>query len=274
MAKSIRIALSGSGTKAPAHVGALQAIVDAGYSIVELCGTSGGALVSALYASGMGLPALRQLAMTMDWTPLMSGSLLSIITGKGYSNGKALLNFMTTNTGGKTFEDLPIDLTIMSSDISNEVPFIFSKALTPKTPIALAGRASASIPIFFEPVVIGDAVLVDGGLVSNCPVDQLTIDGSPRLGIELAGKDSPFDGSYGLTKLAPHLIDLMIQSTEDAHIAIGKLQGAMVAQVPCGYASPLDRNMLISIRVQLFNDGYTAAAAAIKTIEAKAAITG
>jgi NTE family protein len=265
--KPIRVALSGSGTKAPAHVGALQAIVDAGFTIIELAGTSGGALISALYACGMPLTQLRSLAMTMDWAPLMAGSLMSVITGKGYSSGNALLQFMQTNTGGKTFEQLPIDLTIMSSDVSNEVPFIFSEKSTPQAQIAFAGRASASIPLFFAPVVIGDSVLVDGGLVSNCPVDQLKIDRAPRLGIELTGKDTPFaGGKYGLMDMASHLVDLMIQSTEDAHIEIGELAGATIAQVPTGYASSLDKNMNAVIRGRLFTDGYNATATALKTI--------
>lgn len=267
MSKQIRVALSGSGTKASAHVGALQAVIDAGFSIKELCGTSGGALVGALFACGMSVADLRALAMTMDWAPLMSGSIWSILTGKGYSSGAALLNFMMDKTGGKTFADLDVELTIVSSDISNEVPYLFSKSLTPSTSVALAGRASASIPIFFRPVVIGSAVLADGGLVSNCPVDELTIDSIPRLGIELAGKNSPLiPGKYGINKLAPHLIDLMIQSTEDAHITIGKMSGATVAQVPCGWASPLDRKMPLALRQELYDAGYAATAAALKTI--------
>jgi len=267
MMKPIRVALSGSGTKAPAHVGALQACIDAGFWPKEVCGTSGGALVAALFACGMSMSDLHSLAMTMSWAPLMSGSLWSIITGKGYSSGDALLKFMTEKTGGKIFADLDIDLTIVASDISNEVPYLFSNKLTPGMPIAVAGRASASIPIFFEPVIIGTAVLVDGGLVSNCPVDELTVDDVPRVGIDLAGKNSPLKpGQYGLTKLAPHLIDLMIQSTEDAHITIGKMKGAVIAQVPCGYASPLDRNMAFATRARLYADGYASTAAALKTL--------
>ncbi|MEX3914919.1 patatin-like phospholipase family protein [Paraburkholderia sp. BR10872] len=262
--RPIRVALSGSGTKAPAHVGALQAISDAGFSPIEMCGTSGGALVSALYSCGMSLADLRELAMTMDWAPLMSGSLMSIITGKGYSSGNALLQWLQKQTAGKTFDDIDMELTIVSSDISSEVPYLFSKKLTPKTPIALAGRASASIPIYFVPVVIDGKVLVDGGLVSNCPVDELTEDGVPRIGIDLAGMNSPLSpGEDGITKIAPHLIDLMVQSTEDAHIAIGKMTGAIVAQVPCGYASPLDKSLNPVLRNRLYTDGYATTKAAL-----------
>lgn len=266
MKKPIRVALSGSGTKAPAHVGALAAILNEGYEVVELAGTSGGALCSALYACGMTIGAMHDLVMSMDWTPLMSISPWSIVTRKGYSSGNALLKFMTQQTAGKTFNELSMDLTIMASDVSNEIPFRFDRKLTPEIPVALAGRASASIPIVFAPVILGDAVLQDGGMVVNLPVDLLAIDDVPRLGIELVSKCQPFKpGHYGLNKIVPHLIDLMIQSTEDAHISIGRLQGASVTQVETGFASPLDRKMPIDLRQQLFDNGYAAARAALRS---------
>ncbi|MDB5985157.1 MAG: patatin-like phospholipase family protein [Nevskia sp.] len=210
MKPKIRVALSGSGTKAPAHVGALAAIEAAGYEIVELAGTSGGALCAGLYACGLKAAALRALVMEMDWAPLMAVSPWSILAGKGYCSGDALLKFMTSQTGGKTFADLEIDLTIMASDVSSEVPYRFDRQLTPAIPVALAGRASASIPIVFAPVLIGSAVLMDGGLVVNLPVDLLMIDDTPRIGVELTSQCEPFKpGHHGLNKIVPHLIDLM-----------------------------------------------------------------
>lgn len=272
MKPKIRVALSGSGTKAPAHVGALAAIENAGYEIVELAGTSGGALCAGLYACGMRAMALHDLVMEMDWTPLMAVSPWSILSGKGYCSGNALLNFMTEQTRGRTFADLDVDLTIMASDVSNEVPYRFDRQLTPNTAIALAGRASASIPIVFAPVLIGDAVLMDGGMVVNLPVDLLSVDSIPRIGIELTAKCEPLKpGHHGLNKVVPHLIDLMIESTEDAHIQIGKLQGAVVAQVETGFASSLDRKMVRATRERLYANGYAATAAALAKIAASTA---
>jgi NTE family protein len=268
----IRVALSGSGTKAPAHVGALAAIENAGYEIVELAGTSGGALCAALYACGMSALALHDLVMGMDWTPLMAVSPWSVLSGKGYCSGNALLKFMLAQTGGKTFADLDVDLTIMASDVSNEVPYRFDRQLTPGIQVALAGRASASIPIVFAPVLIGDAVLMDGGMVVNLPVDLLSVDRVPRIGIELTAKCEPLKaGHHGLNKVVPHLIDLMIESTEDAHIQIGKLQGAVVAQVETGFASSLDRKMVRATRERLYANGYAATAEALAKVTASAA---
>lgn len=260
----IRVALSGSGTKAPSHCGALAAIEDAGYEIVELAGTSGGALCAALYACGMKAAALRDLVMGMDWSPLMAISPWSILTGKGYCSGDALLKMMVEKTGGKTFAELDIDLTIMASDVSSEVPYQFDRKLTPDIPVALAGRASSSIPIVFAPVLIESAVLMDGALVVNLPVDLLTVDSIPRLGVELTAKCEPFrPGHHGLNKIVPHLIDLMIQSTEDAHIELGKLKGAQVVQVDTSFASPLDRKMPMVTRERLYANGYAETTAAL-----------
>lgn len=273
MSRPIRVALSGSGTKAPAHVGALAAIEDAGFEIVELAGTSGGALCAALYACGMKAPALHQLIMEMDWAPLMAVSPWSILTGKGYCSGNALLKFMTAQTGGKTFADLEIDLTIMASDVSSEVPYRFDRELTPGIPVALAGRASASIPIVFAPVLIKNAVLMDGGLVVNLPVDLLEVDSIPRLGVELTSQCEPFaPGHHSLNKIVPHLIDLMIQSTEDAHIELGKLKGAQVIQVDTSFASPLDRKMVRATRERLYENGYTATSGALAKMAASASV--
>lgn len=69
MSNRIRVALSGSGFRLGAHLGALQAIVDAGYEVVELAGTSGGSIVSAMFAGGMKLADMHELCMQMDWSP-------------------------------------------------------------------------------------------------------------------------------------------------------------------------------------------------------------
>lgn len=265
MSKQIRLALSGSGTKAPAHGGALQAVLDAGYTIPQISGTSGGSLVAALYACGMPMADIKHLLLTMDWSDLMDGSLLSVLSGRGYSTGNALLEFMEDETDGRTFSGLAVDLIIVASDVSAEMPYIFSKSATPDIPVALAARASASIPLYFQPVVIGPAVLCDGGLVSNCPVDRLTVDAIPRLGVELIGKDAPLSpGDVGVLSIAPHLVDLMIQSTEDAHITIAQQTGARIAQVECGYAGSLDKHMPLATRQRLFDDGYASVRDALK----------
>jgi NTE family protein len=259
MTRPIRVALSGSGFRLGAHLGALQAIADAGYEVIELAGTSGGSIVASLYASGMPLDVLREMCMTLDWSPMMSFSPWALLTKQSFSSGNALLQFLEKLTDGKTFADLAIDLKVIASNLLTESEYEFSRASTPAAPIALAARASASIPIVFAPVAYGDVLCVDGGCTDNLPASNLTVDDVPRLGIYLESDDAPLlPGAYGLKTLAPRIIDLLLASNEASHIALDAKEGATIVRVPTGYASSLDRNMPASTRQRLFNDGYAA----------------
>ena len=267
MTMPIRVALSGSGFRLGAHLGALQAIVDAGFEVIEVAGTSGGSIVAALFASGMRLDVLTHMCMTLNWSPMMSFSPWALIAKQSYSTGNALLQFLQKLTDGKTFEDLEIDLKVIASDLLTEKEYVFSRATTPAAPIALAARASASIPIVFAPVAYKNVLCVDGGCADNVPADALTVDSVPRIGIYLESDDSPLrPGKYGLKTLAPRIIDLLLASNELSHIELDTNQGATIVHVQTGYASSLDRNMPTAIRQRLFNDGYAATKEALNGV--------
>lgn len=267
MRRPIRVALSGSGFRLGAHLGALQAIEDAGYEVIEISGTSGGSIVASLYASGMSLADLKSLCLSLDWSPMMSFSPWTLITKRAYCSGNALLDFLTEQTGAKKFADVPVALKVVASDLLTEREFEFGKASTPDAPIALAARASASIPLVFSPVAYQDAMLVDGGCTDNIPVSNLTVDEVPRVGIFLESGDSPLkSGRYGLAALAPRIIDLLLASNEASHVELDTKNGATIVLVPTGYASSLDRNMPTAIRQRLIDDGYAATKAALSAM--------
>lgn len=258
MIKWIRVALSGSGFRLSAHLGALQAILDAGFTIKEIAGTSGGSIVAALFACGMSLDDMRELCMTMDWSPMMHFSPLALFN-QGLCTGDALTTFLYEKTRAKSFAELAVDLKIIASDLATEREYLFSRETTPDAHVGLAARASASIPIVFAPVLYKDAVLVDGGCTDNVPVSDLVVDEIPRIGIYLKSDDQPLlGGKHDLVDLAPRIIDLMLASNEAAHIALDEKGGAYVVAVEAGYASSFDRNMPIDIRQKLYDDGYAA----------------
>jgi NTE family protein len=262
--KPIRVALSGSGFRLSAHLGALWAIVEAGYTIVELAGTSGGSIVAALYASGMNLKDMHKLCMSLDWSPMMRFSPWSMVMGKGLCSGDALQRFLLQVTRGKTFAELDVEFKAIAADLLTEKEFQFSRERTPDVPIAVAARASASIPIVFPPVECAGAVLVDGGTCDNVPASDLTVDEVRRIGIYLVSDDEPLKpGRYSLRTLAPRIIDLMLSSNEAAHVALDMANGAEIVRVPTGYASSFDRNMPAALRQQLFDDGYAETARAL-----------
>lgn len=258
--KPIRIALSGSGFKFPAHVGALLAVRDAGFTPIELAGTSGGSIVATLAACGMTVDQMRDLTLSRDWSDMLNLSIWSMLTNLGYCSGSALLDWITQQTAGKTFADLDVDLVVMASDVANQRTFEFSKATTPDVKVALAARASAAIPFVYSPVQLQGSMLMDGGMVNNIPIDRLTIDQVPRLGIQLVSKGAPLAaGMHTIFDVAPRVIDLMLSSNENTHVDLGAACGAKLAFVETGYASGLDRNMAPEVRLRLLQDGYTAA---------------
>ncbi|KDB08781.1 Patatin [Burkholderia sp. lig30] len=255
--KPIRVALSGSGFRLGAHLGALQASVDAGLEIVELAGTSGGSIVASLFASGMSLADMRRLCMEMDWSRMMRFSPWPVLRHQALCAGDELLAFLTDATGGKTFAQLGVDLKVVASNLLTEREFQFSRAATPDVPVALAARASASIPIVFAPVAAAGGLMVDGGTTDNIPVSDLTVDAAPRVGIFLRSDDAP---------LAPRIIDLMLSSNEEARMALDGGSGATIISVPTGYASSFDRDMPSATRQRLYDDGYVETAAAIQEL--------
>ncbi len=264
MSKKIRVALSGSGFRLGAHLGALQAIEDAGYEVCQIAGTSGGSIIASLYAGGMTLAEMRALCMTMDWSPMMRFSPWALVMKQALCTGNTLLEFLESKTAGKTFADLSIDLRVIASDLLTEKEFLFSRETTPYASIALAARASASIPIVFTPVAYQNVLCVDGGCTDNLPASDLTVDDIPRVGIYLESDDAPLlPGCYGLKTLAPRIIDLLLASNEQSHIALDSKNGATIVRVPTGYASSFARNMDIATRQRLYNDGYAATKAAL-----------
>lgn len=265
--KPIRVALSGSGFKFPAHVGALMAIADTGFTPIEYAGTSGGSIIATLAACGMPLDVMRKMTLTRDWSDMLSFSPWSAITDMGYCSGSALLDWITKKTSGKTFADLDVELTVVASDVSTEKPFIFSKENTPATKVALAARASASIPFVYSAVNFQNALLMDGGCVNNIPVDKLTVDDVPRMGVQLISNCTPLAGGvHSIFDIAPRVIDMMLSANENAHVDFGTKLGAKFVFVETGYASGLDRNMSASIREELMNDGYKSTKEALRLL--------
>ncbi|NIF80123.1 patatin-like phospholipase family protein [Paraburkholderia sp. Cy-641] len=265
MRRPLRVALSGSGFRLAAHLGALQAIADAGFEVIELAGTSGGSIVSALYASGMSLSDMHELCMMLDWSPMMRFSGWGLIRHQALCSGDALLDYLTEATRGRTFAQLDVDLKIVAADLLTEREFAFSAVFTPDVPIAVAARASASIPLVFPPVESSGALLVDGGTCNNVPASRLTVDDVPRIGIYLVSDDEPLPAGrrYGPAALLPRVIDLMLAANEGAHNDLAEQGGATIVRVPTGYASSFDRNMAPATRGRLYDDGYVSTANAL-----------
>ncbi len=257
--RNIRVALSGSGFKFPALVGALMAIRDSGYNVIELAGTSGGSIVAALAACGMNLEDMKTMTLNRNWSEMLTADPFSWFKGasSGYCSGNNLLKWISEETYGASFADLRIPLTIMSSDASTELPFEFSKNSTPNTKVAFAARCSACIPVVYSAVKFQGALLQDGGLVNNIPVDKLVKDDVLRLGVQLVSKTAPLtSGRHSIGELLSRDLNMILSANENTHVEMDEYEGAKFAFIETGYANGLDRNMSIKIRTRLYNDAY------------------
>lgn len=206
-AQPVDLVLSGGGVLGIAHVGAASALEDAGFRFERLAGTSAGAIVGSLLAAGMPTARLRALIGrieyrrfldkdVLDRIPLV-GPPLSVLLENGYAEGRYFSEWLAEQLealGVRTFADLRIDdagadprpehrwrLVVMAADVTRgeflRLPWDYGRyGLDPdEQPVVDAVRASISVPYLFEPVTLrhpgGESTLVDGGLVSNYPID-------------------------------------------------------------------------------------------------------
>lgn len=193
----IGLVLSGGAARGLAHVGVLKALEEQGIHVDAIAGTSMGAVIGGLYASGYKIDELEKLAMEIDWQQALSdeparedvpfrrkqddrdflvrqklsfrddGSLglpLGVIQGQNLS--LLLESLLAHSSDVRDFDKLPIPFRAVATDIVNGEKVVFRKGHLPQVI-----RASMSIPAVFAPVEINGQLLVDGGMVDNIPVD-------------------------------------------------------------------------------------------------------
>jgi NTE family protein len=215
--KRVDLILEGGGVKGIALVGALSVLESRGYVPQNIAGTSVGAVVGALLAAGYTATELRHLMLDeLDFRqfkdpgleaqmPLV-GKPLNLLCNLGIYRGQAFEEQLTEWLDAKnvrTFGDLRYDgpdagekdvyqykLQVVASDVTTRKMLILPKdapllGLRPdRLKVAKAVRMSMSVPIYFEPVLIGGPdgvkhVIVDGGLLSNYPIRLFDSEGDP-----------------------------------------------------------------------------------------------
>jgi len=203
----IGLVLSGGAARGLAHIGVLKALEEQGIKIDAIAGTSMGAVIGGLYASGYKIDELEKLALDIDWQQALSdapprkdvpfrrkqddrdflvkqklsfrddGSLglpLGVIQGQ---NLALLLESLLAHASDiRDFDKLPIPFRAVATDIVSGEKRVFRKGHLPQVI-----RASMSIPAVFAPVEVNGQLLVDGGMVDNIPLDV-----AREMGVDIA----------------------------------------------------------------------------------------
>ncbi|WP_286934208.1 MULTISPECIES: patatin-like phospholipase family protein [Aminobacterium] len=189
----IVLALSGGGTKGLAHIGVLQVLEENNIPIAGIVGTSMGAIIGGLAASGYTGIELEEVVNNIDLGSLLAEKDASMVLPLGertsensaipwfslgsrrgiggalggFSGVKLLEKFsqMAARVQVIRFSELPIPFAAVATDLETG-----EKVVLQSGSLASAMRASMAIPALFEPWPVGGRLLIDGGLVSNLPV--------------------------------------------------------------------------------------------------------
>ncbi|MDQ0139310.1 patatin-like phospholipase family protein [Cupriavidus necator] len=163
----IGLALGGGAARGFAHIGVIKALEAQGIHADLVTGTSAGAVVAALYASGLNGFQLNKLALTMDEAAIADWALPFGTRFGGWLKGEALQNYVNRLVQNRTIEAMKLPLGIVATDLKSGEKILFRRGNTGQ-----AVRASSSVPGVFQPVSIQGHDYVDGGLVEPVPVDS------------------------------------------------------------------------------------------------------
>jgi NTE family protein len=159
------LALSSGGARGAAHVGVLKVLKESGIEPDVIAGSSMGAEVGGIYASGIELGELET-----SWRSSSFGhvfrTLLPTIPWSGWSSGNGITRFLQRLIGSQRIEDLSVRYAAMATDLRSGEPFAITHG-----PLVDAIRASVSVPGLFNPVWIDGHLLIDGGVSNPMPVD-------------------------------------------------------------------------------------------------------
>lgn len=157
----IGLALGSGGARGFSHIGVLKVLNDHGIPIDFIAGSSMGALVGALYASGQSIENLYRLALSFRMKYFIDFT----VPKMGFIHGERIKSYLKLFTYHKNIEEFPIPTAIVATDLYKGEKVVFKEG-----DAATAIRASIAIPGIFVPVKVDNRVLVDGGVIDRVPI--------------------------------------------------------------------------------------------------------
>ncbi len=221
----VGLVLSGGGAKGLAHIGALKVIEDAGVRIDYIGGTSMGAIVGALYASGYKAKELDSIFRSVDFDAFIQDQLprdaktfyeredsekyaitlpfdnFKVGLPKGLSKGQNFYNQFSRYTAHVNdihdFDKLPIPFFCMSTNIETGEQILLDKGYLPE-----AVAASGALPSIFSPIELDGVLMTDGGVSNNYPVKEIREKGAEIvIGIDVQDSLLPGDQLNSVTNI-------------------------------------------------------------------------
>lgn len=168
------LVLSGGGVKGAAHIGVLKALEEHKIQPTFVSGTSAGALAGAFYACGYTAEDVLKLMTENNFFKLGAFTWAQ----PEMLNAEKFLSVFCSYFENKTFEQLPLELQVATTDIIEGTLKVFNSG-----PILKPILASCAFPFVFAPIKIGKSLYADGGIINNFPIEGVAAKTDTILGV-------------------------------------------------------------------------------------------
>lgn len=242
----VGLVLGGGGARGAAHIGVLEVMDRLRVPVDCVAGTSMGALVAGAWAAGLSPAQMRQALAQADWSDMfqdspgyaelslrskrlsqrfLPGSEVGMtsdgtVTPPGMVSGQKIKLFFNHLVGADTREreiqHLPLPVSIMATDIGTGERVVLRDG-----PLALAMRASMSVPGLMVPLHYRDRQLVDGGLVDNLPIREVRerCGAEVVIAVNVGSPLLPPESVTGLLGVTAQVIALLTEQNVQASLA-------------------------------------------------------
>jgi NTE family protein len=195
-APKIGVALGGGFARGIAHIGVLKVLEEENIPVSFVAGTSVGALIGALYCSGVSASEMEAIACRVRFRDFARWT----ISRMGFASNQRMIGFLNRVLKVKTFEEMRIPLGVTATDFATGEGVVFQSG-----PLVDPVRASCAYPGMFLPVRINGKLYIDGMLAHPVPSAAVRQMGSDRvIAVHLKGRWATTDGPR-------HLFDVIGQ---------------------------------------------------------------
>ena len=185
MSKNVALVLGSGGARGLAHIGAIEALEEHGYTITSIAGCSMGSIIAGMYAAGQ-LKEAKEWFLQVDKQLILRMMDINVLSGNSLVKGQRIIRELEKVVPDRPIESLNIPCTIVASDMMSTEETVFRSGS-----LFEAVRASISIPLFFQPVQIGQRLLIDGGILNPLPLHTVErTEGDILVAMDISGKDS------------------------------------------------------------------------------------
>ncbi|MGR5064875.1 patatin-like phospholipase family protein [Photobacterium sp. DNB22_13_2] len=242
----IGVVLGGGGAKGAAHIGVLKALEDLQIPVDYIAGTSMGAYVGGLYATGMSADEIEALLTSVDWergyqdrvmrgdrrvrekqqedryqvTSELGFGFWELKVPRGIVQGQTMGAILRSTSGNlpvfDSFDQLVIPYRAVATDIENLEPVVLDKG-----DLAEVMQASMSIPGLLPPKELKGKLLVDGGITDNLPIEVVRNMGADIIiAVDISNEFKNRDELNNYFAVMDQLTDFMVRDNADRQIAL------------------------------------------------------